>query len=186
MKNKTLIISALMFMSFSLGVALMVFAFTLYNQELIPNPIVISPQPLTCPAPTGVQQEVAGPNSSELSSPFDRIKESQISVYRDRVMIDLKNAEWATFTDTNSMDPIIDSGANALEIVPASEKDIHLGDIVSYESDFTDGVLIHRVVEIGYDELGWYMKAKGDNNNSQDPGRIRFSQVKRVVVAIIY
>ena len=50
----------------------------------------------------------------------------------------------------------------------------------------TGDVVIHRVKEIGKDIEGWYLKAKGDNNEREDPERIRFSQIDRVVVAIIY
>ncbi len=122
----------------------------------------------------------------EKDSPGDWIKEDQIKVYNDRIIIDLKNAEWASFTDTNSMDPIIDETANAIEIIPKSNDNIHIGDIISYKSDYADGTIIHRVIKIGSDEEGWYCIVKGDNNQSPDPGKIRFNQIKRVLVAIIY
>ncbi|OGM02210.1 hypothetical protein A3K72_00900, partial [Candidatus Woesearchaeota archaeon RBG_13_36_6] len=122
----------------------------------------------------------------ELPSPCDRVKEEQILVFRDHIIINLEDAEWATFTDTNSMDPVIDQGANAIEYVPKNESEICVGDIVSYESKYADGVLIHRVVETGNDSQGWYAVMKGDNNPYKDPGKIRFDQIKRVVVAIIY
>ncbi|MBU1204380.1 MAG: hypothetical protein KKA61_02575 [Nanoarchaeota archaeon] len=122
----------------------------------------------------------------EKDSPGDWIKEDQIKVYNDRVIINLKDAEWASFTDTNSMDPIIDETANAIEIIPKSADDIHVGDIISYKSDYADGTIIHRIIKIGSDEEGWYCIVKGDNNQSPDPGKIRFNQIKRVLVAIIY
>lgn len=124
--------------------------------------------------------------SDEKPSPYERIKEGQIHVYKDKIIIDLKDAEWATFTDTNSMDPIIDSGSYALEIVPEKAEDIIIGDIISYKSEYASGTIIHRVVESGNDSEGIYYKAKGDNNKEVDPGKIRFSQIQRVVVAIIY
>ncbi len=122
----------------------------------------------------------------EVASPSDRITEDQIHVYNSRIIIDLENAEWASFTDTNSMDPVIDAGSNAIEIIPKVPEDIHIGDIVSYESEYADGVIIHRVIQIGNDDGGWYAVMKGDNNPEKDPGKIRFSQIRRVVVAIIY
>ena len=125
-------------------------------------------------------------DAEELPSPCDRIKEDQILVFKDKIIINYKDAEWATFTDTNSMDPVIDKDANAIEYVPKNESEICVGDIVSYESKYADGVLIHRVIEIGYDSQGWYAVMKGDNNPYKDPGKIRFNQIKRVVVAIIY
>jgi len=124
--------------------------------------------------------------SVERLSPSDRIKEDQIFVYNDRVVIYIDNPEWARFTDTNSMDPLLDDTANAIEIVPKSPEEIHVGDIISYESEYASGTFIHRVIKTGSDENGWYCTAKGDNNPTEDPGRIRFEQIKRVLVAVIY
>ncbi|OIO62503.1 hypothetical protein COY26_02680 [Candidatus Woesearchaeota archaeon CG_4_10_14_0_2_um_filter_33_10] len=122
----------------------------------------------------------------EKNSPGDWIKEDQIKVYNDKVIINLKDAEWASFTDTNSMDPVIDEKANAIEIIPKSSDNIQEGDIISYKSDYADGTIIHRIIKIGSDEEGWYCIVKGDNNQNPDPGKIRFNQIKRVLIAIIY
>lgn len=124
--------------------------------------------------------------ASERASPSDWIKEDQIHVYPDRIVIDLSSAEWSTFTDTNSMDPVIDKGANAIEVVPKSPDQIGVGDIIAYDTDLSENTIIHRVVEIGFDSEGWYAKVKGDNLSQEDPEKVRFSQVKRVVVAVIY
>ncbi|MBL7057072.1 hypothetical protein ISS09_02215 [Candidatus Woesearchaeota archaeon] len=124
--------------------------------------------------------------SPERDSPSDWIQESQIEVYSDRIIIDLQNAEWASFVNTNSMDPVLDEHANAIEMVPESAADIQVGDIVSYESEYADGTIIHRVIYKGQDENGLYFIMKGDNNQASDPGKIRFSQIRRVLVAIIY
>ena len=129
---------------------------------------------------------ILGMKNEEKPSPFNWIPERDISVQKDRVILEIRNAQWSKFTNTNSMDPVLDNGANAIQIVPDSEADIHVGDIISYESKYTDGYIIHRVIEIGYDNKGWYAIMKGDNNPSPDPGRVRFSQIKRVLVAIIY
>jgi hypothetical protein len=129
---------------------------------------------------------ILGGEPKELPSPYDRIGEENIKVERDRVTINIANAEWSKFTDTNSMDPVIDEGANAIQIVPKIPGDIHIGDIISYKSEYADGIIIHRVIGIGNDEKGWFCTVKGDNNDREDPGRIRFDQIKRVVVAIIY
>lgn len=120
----------------------------------------------------------------EVASPKDRIPESDILVYSNQVILNVQNAQWSKFTDTNSMDPVIDAGANALQIVPLSPEEIQIGDIISYESEY--GIIIHRVKQIDYDEDGWYAVAKGDNNPTDDPSRVRFNQIKRVVVGIIY
>lgn len=119
-------------------------------------------------------------------SPHDWIKMDEILVYHDKVIINIDNPEWALFTDTKSMDPVIDSYANAIEIIPKSESDIHVGDIVAYKSKYADGTITHRVIEISEDSKGWYAILKGDNNEKPDPGKVRFDQIKRVVVGILY
>ena len=125
-------------------------------------------------------------SSDEKPSPYDWIKEEQIRLYNNRVVIEIKNPKLAAFTDTNSMDPVIDENSNAIEIMPKSYNDIHIGDVISYESEFAEGIIIHRVIDIGYDENGWFAIVKSDNSNNPDPGRIRFSQIKRILVAVIY
>jgi len=135
---------------------------------------------------TGFFSSFFSKSAGERISPHDWVNESQIHVTNDKVIIDISNPEWAGFTDTNSMDPIIDKDANAIQIVPRSKDMIHVGDIVSYKSDFTEGTIIHRVIETGEDEEGWYAIIKGDNLNNVDPGKVRFDQIKRVLVAVIY
>ena len=75
------------------------------------------------------------PSGLEKDSPGDWIKENQIKVYDNKIIIELKDAEWASFTDTNSMDPVLDETANAIEIIPKSTDGIHVGDIISYKSE---------------------------------------------------
>lgn len=124
--------------------------------------------------------------SKERLSPYDHVKESQISVYKDKIVIDINNAIWARYTDTNSMDPLFDKGANGIEISPDSPEDLHIGDIIAYDAEWADGVVIHRIIEIGNDEQGIYFITKGDNNPIQDPEPIRFPQVKYILIGIIY
>jgi len=124
--------------------------------------------------------------TGEKPSPADHIKEDQIHVYDDRIVIEIKNARWAGFEDTNSMDPILDKDSNAIQVVPEKPEDIQIGDIISYQSEMFNAVIIHRVVDIGQDEQGIYYITKGDNNNEVDPEKVRFEMVRRILVAIIY
>lgn len=124
-------------------------------------------------------------SAKELPSPSDWVDDRQIHVYDDKVIIDIDSAEWAGFYNTNSMDPLIDETSNAIEIKPASEDAIKVGDIISYvDKDFN--TIIHRVVDTGYDKEGKYFITKGDNNSAEDPEKVRFKQIKRVLVAVIY
>ena len=122
--------------------------------------------------------------SSERISPHDWISQNEIHVYNDKVVIDVTNPQWAYFTNTNSMDPVIDETSHAIEIVPESPEDIHLGDIISYKDG--DDAVIHRVIGISSDEQGTYYIMKGDNNPIKDLKRVRFNDIQRIVVAIIY
>ncbi|MBS3119745.1 hypothetical protein J4475_02885 [Candidatus Woesearchaeota archaeon] len=126
------------------------------------------------------------PEPEPKAVPGDRVPEGSIGVYSDQVVMKISNPKWAKFTDTHSMDPVLSSKAHAIEIEPESPDDIQVGDIVSYVSEYADGTIIHRVVETGEDSKGWYAIMKGDNNPKEDPGKVRFEQIKRVVVAIIY
>ncbi len=123
-------------------------------------------------------------SSSEIMSPNDHITEEQIRVYDDRVVLDVDDPVWSSFTDTNSMDPLLDAGANGIEIKPVSEDDVHIGDVISYKSG--NGVVIHRVIGIEDDEQGVYYIVKGDNNPIPDKEKVRFSDVQGILVAVVY
>jgi len=128
------------------------------------------------------------PNSSQPTiTPSDRITQDQIKVYQNQIILNVKDASWATFTPTGSMKPLFDEKSNALEIKPTSPSDIKLGDIIAYQSaqDATD-IIIHRVINIQQDNQGIYYTVKGDNNQTADPEKVRFEQIQGVVVAIIY
>ncbi len=120
----------------------------------------------------------------EKTSPSDTIKEDQIKVYSDQVIINVSSAEWSEYADTNSMDPVIDSGANGIVIRPKSEAEIKMGDIVSYQQGAD--LVVHRIVGIGSDEIGTFYTTKGDNNSASDPEKVRFGQIKYKTIAIIY
>lgn len=122
----------------------------------------------------------------DLPSPQDHISEDDILVYKDRVVIRVQNPQWSSFSDTKSMDPVLDKGHNAIQVVPKSMDDIAVGDIISYKSRLVEGTIIHRVLYKGADSEGEYLILKGDNNPSPDPEKVRFSQVQRMVIAIIY
>ena len=130
------------------------------------------------------EQQIPAHGRAERPSPSDWIKEDQIKVYPNRVILTLRNSTWASFTDTNSMDPFLDAESNAIEIKPSTAELINLGDIIAYESP--QGVIIHRIIQKDTDEQGIYFIVKGDNNPQPDEQKVRFADVKGVVVAIIY
>ncbi len=122
--------------------------------------------------------------STEKVSPGNWISEENVKVTKDKVSISIDSPRWAKFTDTNSMDPVFDTEANVIETKPQNPEQLKKGDIISYKMRF--GTVIHRIVETSEDRDGWYAITKGDNNVLEDPEKVRFEQIKGVVVAIIY
>lgn len=121
----------------------------------------------------------------ERDSPSDWIKERQIEMRQDGVFIKLNNPQWAILADTNSMDPVFDDTSHLIQMRPMSAKEINEGDIISYAAPH-GYTIVHRVIEIGEDEEGWYAIAKGDNNPQPDPWKVRFDQIRRVTVMVVY
>ena len=129
--------------------------------------------------------EVSFENPKEQISPYNWINEDNIELRQDGVFIHINDPRWAVIADTNSMDPVIDENTHVIQIIPQSPSDIHVGDIISYASEY-GFTIIHRVISISQDEQGWYAVTKGDNNDHIDPWKIRFKDIKKVLVAIIY
>jgi signal peptidase I len=123
--------------------------------------------------------------AAEIISPDDHIREDQIIVTNEQVILLIEDAIWSSFTDTNSMDPLLDYGSNGIEIVPESVEDITVGDVISYRST-TGGIVIHRVIDIASDEEGIYYIMKGDNNPTADAQKVRFEDVQGILVAVVY
>jgi len=124
----------------------------------------------------------------ERPSPADRLTVNDVHVTNTRVTIDSvpgRVYETAIFTNTNSMDPLIDDGSQAIQIVPKTPEEIKVGDIISYDSG-SHGTIIHRVIQISKDDKGWYATVKGDNNPSPDPIKVRFTMIRRVLVGVLY
>lgn len=115
-----------------------------------------------------------------------RISEEQIYVSESDVTIRIADASLGRFEDSGSMAPLIGQKTKAILVKPDSESDIMVGDIIAYYSGEADGLVSHRVARTSSDEEGWYALAKGDNAPSHDPGKIRFSQIRYVVVGILY
>lgn len=116
-------------------------------------------------------------------APTDVVSQNDIVVYDDRVVIYIPHARISHYAPTGSMRPVLDSGANGIQIKPVSEADISEGDIVSFQKD--DLMIVHRVIEKGEDEEGIYFITKGDNATIND-GKIRFEDVTFKTIGVIY
>ncbi len=124
--------------------------------------------------------------SKELISPADRIKDSQVLIYEDKVVIYVDNANWAKYTNTNSMDGFLDVGSTGIELRPKDEFDVQIGDVITYNAEWSDALIAHRVIDLGYDKDGWYAIAKGDNVAYADPGKIRFEDIEYILAGVLY
>ena len=122
----------------------------------------------------------------EKSSPHDRIKEDQIKVYGSLIIMHINGSELVSLENTNSMDPLIDENSSIIQIKPKFPEDIHIGDIVSYEYGHVKKIALHRVIAVGEDSEGKFFILKGDNVDSVDPVKVRFEQIKGVLVAVLY
>jgi len=122
-------------------------------------------------------------NAENNSAPFDFVKESQIQVFEDKIVINIDGASISRYAPTGSMLPVLDQGSNGIRIVPKSESDIHIGDIITFEQD--NMLIIHRVVKIGSDTEGVYFITRGDNNNIDDE-KIRFNDIKYLTIGVIW
>ncbi len=120
-------------------------------------------------------------SAEEQPSPSDWVKDNQIHIYKNTVQLDIPGAVWVSFTNTNSMDPVLDETAHALEIKPEPNL-IQIGDIISYKKN--NAIYVHRVTEISEDNSGLYYLVKGDNAFSAD--LVRFNDIQGVIVAVIY
>jgi signal peptidase I len=116
-------------------------------------------------------------------SPYNFIKDEQITLEEDRVIIEVNDPVFSRYTNSKSMSPMLNEESTGIGFKPNSEIDIHLGDIVSFRQD--GNLIVHRVVEISEDDFGKYFITRGDNNNLNDE-KIRFSDIESVLIGVIY
>ena len=143
---------------------------------------VIAEEPVITSTTTIPYSEIVG---SERKSPSNRVETDDIKLYKNQVRIYMDDLNIARFNDTNSMDPFIDEDAHAIQKNVTSKDDVFVGDIVAYE-DPEGHLILHRIVDISEDSDGWYAIFKGDNNAFVDYDKVRFEQLKYIVVGIFY
>ena len=111
------------------------------------------------------------------------ITEDDILIDMGQVIIEIDNPKLARYDSSGSMFPVLDKGFKGIVVQQKSSDELFVGDIITFEKD--NELIVHRIVEKGIDEQGVYFITKGDNNNFAD-GKIRFYQIKSILVAIIY
>jgi signal peptidase I len=118
------------------------------------------------------------------SKPSVRIPLNDVLVSEQQVIITVPDLQEGIIAASKSMEPFLSEDDIVIERPPSSSADIQIDDIIIFEAE--NQRIIHRVIAIGHDDEGWYARTKGDNNLRADPWKVRFGQVKGVVVGIIY
>ncbi len=122
-----------------------------------------------------------------LQTPTNRIHLDHIQIQDNKLILTYnKNLYLAEYAPTKSMLPLLDKGHNGIEIIPETLRDIKIGDIITYNSKLTHELIVHRVIDIKQDNKGIYFITKGDNNPNIDQEKVRFSQIKFVLIGILY
>lgn len=121
--------------------------------------------------------------SNQNTAPSDFLTEDQIQIFDDKIVINIQNAELSRYAATGSMKPILDENSNGIRVIPVSEEDINVGDIITFKQD--NYLIIHRVIEKGKDSNGTYFITRGDNNLISDE-KIRFDDIKYKTIGILY
>jgi hypothetical protein len=188
MNNKKMLKDAVLnpFVMFLLGIATCLTLLSIITPSLAENDAFANNSFVNNVAILNTEIPRQTSDERDIPSPMNFFNTNQIKVYQNRVVLDVEDIVWAGFEDTKSMLPVINKDSNALQIVPNCPDDIKVGDIISYRSNYADGIIIHRVIHIDEDNEGIYFVLKGDNNPVSDPGKIRCDQIDRKVVAIIY
>lgn len=121
--------------------------------------------------------------NNNLFSPGDFVKDGNIEASKDKITINIEGLMLSRYYNSESMLPVFGVNSTGIEIIPKSEEQINVGDIITFEKG---GKLIaHRVIEKGADDKGIFFITKGDNNNLDD-GKIRFEHIKGILVGILY
>lgn len=118
------------------------------------------------------------------NAPGDWIKLEQIKVTKDSITINIPNASLSSYAPTGSMKPVLDKDSNGIRIIPNSPEDINVGDIVTFVSGSDN--IVHRVIEKGQDDSGYWFLTKGDNNDVSDGEKIRFENIRYVTIGVLY
>ncbi len=123
---------------------------------------------------------------------LDRDKEIVVDLGRLNIPFTRPPKVWSQgIPDTDSMNPVLDAGHNIV-LIGAADADnqkilcdaLKVGDICTYSSP--QGLLLHRIVDISFDEEGRKFTFKGDNNWTNDPWVTRDSQINSLCIAIVY
>ena len=126
-------------------------------------------------------------SGTERPSPKGRVPMENIEFTQRSITITFPfDIEIAYLADTNSMEPVLDYESLIIQKKVETDEDIEdlqAGDIASYQA--MGGRLFHALTDIEEDSEGWMAHAKGYNNKTRDPFRLRKNNIKAVYVGHI-
>ncbi len=115
----------------------------------------------------------------ERPSPKIRIKPEPVHIAGGTLTVTgLSGCFIAAIAPTNSLDPCIDDGMLVVLDPNVNVTDLICGDIIWYETPNYQA--IHRIIEIGNDESGWWALCRGDNNPRDDGIKVRSHEIRGV------
>lgn len=136
---------------------------------------------------TNLLKQLAG-EAPELPSPRDIIPRADIIYDPSTETLTIKNIKpkvWlTTVADTNNMDPTVDAGHTCLLTTNFKPEDLKVGDVVIYWNGRQN--ILHRIIKISQDSKGRRYRLKGDNCFYTDPKVVRDSDIKYLLLAVIY
>lgn len=133
----------------------------------------------------GVENPLSFISYGSKNAPTDYLSSENIEFKEDKIIIHIPNATMSLskYADTGSMLPVLNENTNGIKIVPKTESEINVGDIITFERD--DFLIVHRVIKKGTDSHGTYFITKGDNNLFSD-GKIRFKDILYKTIVLVY
>lgn len=131
-----------------------------------------------------VEKRTAIGGSADRDNPSDFIATDELHLYNDRLVIEKEGLKYAAVEDTKSMEPLLSSNSHTIEAKPEQDK-LGKGDIISFYDASTGKTIVHAIVETGTDDDGWYARTKGYNTEFADEWKVRFGDIKGVVVGVL-
>jgi len=122
---------------------------------------------------------------SNPSAPQGMLNSNNIQILNDRIIIYIANSSLSRYAATGSMLPVLNEDSKGIKIPVTSPEQLHVGDIITYRDISSGDLIIHRIMSIGFDEVGTYYILKGDNNFAGD-GKVRFEQIVYKLVVLVY
>ena len=117
-----------------------------------------------------------------LNTQSNWLTEDDIQLKDNQLIININNSQILTYSDTRSMQPYVNQNSMSIILKPEYGS-LKVGDVIIFQKN---GKLItHRIVGLGTDNSGVFYLTQGDNNEVSD-GKIRFEDIKGVVVGVLY